>query len=196
MGLAKSIVKDFRAVKKNDPAACNSFEILINHTPLHGIIAYRLMHPLHRLGLPIIPRLVMNIVKIWTGIEIHPGAVIGSGFFIDHGYGSVIGETTEIGKNAVMFHNVTLGGTGKHHVKRHPTIGNNVLMGVGTTLLGPLTIGDNAKIGANTFIIMHDVPANSTVVGTPGRIIKLNGKKVNKKLKRTKHWEDFLNNKK
>ncbi len=195
MGLVNTIVKDFKAVKKNDPATAGFFDTLINHTPLHSIVAYRLVHPLHKLGLPVIPRFLMNIVRIWSGVEIHPGATIGSGFFIDHGNGIVIGETAEIGKNCVMFHNVTLGGTGKHQVKRHPTIGNNVLIGIGSTLLGPLKVGNNARIGANTFIIMHDVPANSTVVGTPGKIVKLNGKKVNKTLARTSHWEDFSNNK-
>ena len=196
MGLVKTIVSDVRAIKKNDPAANNYAEVLVNHAPLHSVIAYRLMYPLHRMGLPIIPRLVLNIFKIWTGIEIHPGAEIGPGFFIDHGHGIVIGETAEIGKNCIMFHDVTLGGTGKHRVKRHPTIGNNVLIGTGTTLLGPLKVGDNTKVGANTFVIMHDLPANSTVVGTPGKVVKLNGKRVRKSLRKTNHWEDFVNGKK
>ena len=196
MGLVKSIARDIRAVRENDPAAKSYADILINHTPLHSIIAYRVVRPLHKRGLPIIPRLVLNIFRVWTGIEIHPGAEIGPGMFIDHGHGVVIGETAEIGENCVMFHNVTLGGTGKHKIKRHPTIGSSVLIGAGATLLGPLKVGDNAKIGANTFLIMRDVPADSTVVGTPGRIVRLNGKKVGKKLEKTNHWEDFRNNKK
>jgi len=192
----KTVAADIRAVKANDPAAKSYVDVLLNHLPLHSIIAYRLVRPVHRIGLPIIPRLLLNIVKIWGGVEIHPGAKIGKGLFIDHGYGVVIGETAEIGENCVLFHNVTLGGTGKHKIKRHPTVGNNVLIGVGATLLGPLKVGDNAKIGANTFIIMRDVPANSTVVGTPGEIVRLNGKKARKSLKRTNHWEDFKNGKK
>jgi len=190
-----TITADIRAVKKNDPAAKSYADVLFNHTPLHTIITYRFMHPLQKAGIPIIPRFLLNLVKIWSGVEIHPGARIGPGFFIDHGHGIVIGETSEIGKNCIMFHDVTLGGTGKHRVKRHPTIGDNVLVGTGTTLLGPMKVGDNAKIGANTFIIMRDVPAECTVVGTPGRIVRLNGKRVRKSLKRTNHWEDFRNGK-
>jgi len=122
-------------------------------------------------------------MRFLTGIEIHPGAKIGRGFFIDHGMGTVIGETVEIGKNCTLFHNVTLGGTGKHKGKRHPSVGNNVVIGTGAILLGPIKVGNNVKIGADTFIINKNVPDNSTVVGTPGKIVKLNGKKVNIKLK-------------
>jgi len=155
-------------------------EALLCHTPLHGIWLYRIAHFLHtRFPLPIIPRLLSVISRFWAGVEIHPGARIGKNFFIDHGTGVVIGETVEIGDNCVMFHNVTLGGTGKHRGKRHPTIGNNVFIGTGATLLGPITVGDNAKIGANSFIVMHEVPDNCTVIGTPGRIVKLNGERVN-----------------
>ena len=120
-----------------------------------------------------------------TSIEIHPGAKIGRRFFIDHGVGVVIGETSEIGDNCVMFHNVTLGGTGKHQGKRHPTLGNNVFIGTGATLLGPIVVGANSKIGANSFIVMHDVPGNCTVIGTPGRLVKLDGARVDLPLKPT-----------
>jgi serine O-acetyltransferase len=187
--MIREIILDIQAVKKNDPAAKNYFEVLLCHTPLWTIIAYRLMHPLAKRNIPLIPRLVMTILKTKTGLEIHPDAKIGKSFFIDHGVGTVIGQTTEIGDNCTLFHNVTLGGTGKHTGKRHPTLGNNVLVGVGATLLGPIKVGDNAKIGAGTFIFMHDVPANSTVVGSPGKIVKLNGKKVDKELTKTNYKE-------
>jgi len=180
------IISDIRAVKKNDPAAKNYLEVLLCHTPLWTIIAYRLMHPLAKIGIPVLPRFGMTILKVLTGMEIHPSAKIGKSFFIDHGVGVVIGETTIIGDNCVLFQNVTLGGTGKHTGKRHPTLGNNVLVGVSATLLGPITVGDNVKIGAETFIIMEDVPSNCTVVGVPGKIVRLNGKKVNLKLKATR----------
>jgi serine O-acetyltransferase len=186
MGIIKKILSDIRAVKKNDPAAKNYVEVLLCHTPLWTIITYRLMHPLSKIGVPVLPRFVMTLSKIITGVEIHPNAEIGESFFIDHGVGIVIGETTKIGNNCVLFQNVTLGGTGKHSGKRHPTIGNNVLIGVSATLLGPITIGDNVKIGAETFIMMHDVPSNCTVVGVPGKIVRMNGKKINKALKSTK----------
>jgi serine O-acetyltransferase len=143
-------------------------------------------HRLYRWGVPFLPRLISQVMRFFTGIEIHPGAEIGKGFFIDHGMGVVIGETAVIGKNCVMFHNVTIGGTGKHTGKRHPTIGDNVLIGTAATLLGPMKVGDNAKIGAETFIINHDVPDGSTVVGTPGRVVRLNGKRANIKLKRSR----------
>jgi serine O-acetyltransferase len=125
-------------------------------------------------------------MRFLTGIEIHPGAKIGKGFFIDHGMGVVIGETVEIGKNCMLFQGVTLGGTGNHTGKRHPTIGNNVTIGAHSTILGPLNVGDNVKIGAETVIIMHDIPSNCTVVGAPGKIVKQNDKKANVLLKKTK----------
>jgi len=179
------VFEDVRAIYRNDPAARN-IEFLI-YPCWHAIAIHRyISHKLYNMGVPFIPRLLSQLMRFFTGIEIHPGADIGKGFFIDHGLGAVIGETAEIGKNCVMFHNVTIGGTGKHEGKRHPTIGDNVMVGTSATLLGPITVGDNAKIGAETFIINHDVPANTTVVGTPGRIVRLNGKKVNIKLKRCK----------
>ena len=177
---------DIKAIYRNDPAAKN-IEFLL-YPCFHEIVVHRyISHPLYVLRIPFIPRLISQIIRFLTGIEIHPGAKIGKGLFIDHGMGVVIGETSEIGENCVIFHNVSLGGTGKHKGKRHPTIGNNVLIGTAATLLGPINIGNNVKIGAETFIINHDVPSNATVVGVPGRIVRLNGKKVNIKLKKSKN---------
>ena len=183
--MLKTIIRDIKAVKENDPAAHNLLETLLCHTPLHAIVVYRLAHALYRLGIPLFPRLLSTWAKIFTGVEIHPAAEIGEGFFIDHGVGVVIGETAQVGKNCVMFHNVTLGGTGKHEGKRHPTVGDNVLIGTNSVLLGPITVGSNARIGANSFIIMHDVPPDCTVVDTPARIVKQNGKRVDLPLPRT-----------
>jgi serine O-acetyltransferase len=182
----RKIVRDIRAVAENDPAAHNLVETLFCHTPLHAIIAYRVAHQFHRLRIPLLPRVITTLAKMLTGVEIHPAAVIGEGFFIDHGIGVVIGETAQVGRNCVMFHNVTLGGTGKHRGKRHPTVQDNVFIGTNSVLLGPITVGANSRIGANSFIIMHDVPPDCTVVGTPARIVRQNGRKVDLPLPRTK----------
>ena len=171
MGLA--FIEDIKAVKRNDPAAKNIIEVILCHTPLHAILIHRILHFLHtKLKIPILPRFISVFSRCWSGIEIHPGAKIGEGFFMDHGTGVVIGETAEIGNHCVFFHGVTLGGTGHHKNKRHPTIGNNVLIGANATLLGPIKIGDNSKIGATAVIINRDVPPNCTVVGAPGRIVR------------------------
>jgi serine O-acetyltransferase len=175
-----SIIEDVKAIYRNDPAVRN-IEFLL-YPGFHAILIHRFTHFLWKLKFPFIPRLLSQISRFFTGIEIHPGARIGQGFFIDHGMGVVIGETSEIGVNCVMFHNVTLGGTGKHKGKRHPTIGDNVMIGTGAILLGPVKVGDNVKIGANTFILMRDIPDNTTVAGTPGKIVKMNGKEVNIRL--------------
>ncbi|MBN1351075.1 serine acetyltransferase [candidate division KSB1 bacterium] len=181
--MSLTFIEDIKAVKRNDPAAKNIVETLLCHTPLHAILTHRVIHFLHcSLRIPILPRCISVFSRFWSGVEIHPGAKIGKGFFIDHGTGVVIGETAEIGEYCVMFHGVTLGGTGHHLDKRHPTIGNNVLIGANATLLGPITVGDNTKIGATTVIINRDVPADCTVVGDPGRIVKRNGKQVNEPL--------------
>lgn len=172
---------DIKAIYKNDPAAKN-IEFLL-YPGLHATVAHKyISHFLYRLKIPFIPRLISQVMRTFTGIEIHPGAKIGKGFFIDHGMGIVIGETASIGDNCVLFHNVTLGGTGKEKGKRHPTIGSNVMIGTGAILLGPLVVGDNVKIGADTFIVGKDVPSNTTVVGTPGKIVKENGEKADKEL--------------
>jgi serine O-acetyltransferase len=179
----KSIFEDIKAIYRNDPAAKN-IEFLL-YPGFHAIFFHRFWHIMYRIGIPFIPRLLSQITKFFTAVEIHPGATIGQGFFIDHGSGVVIGETAEIGDDCVLFHNVTLGGTGKHVGKRHPTIGNNVFIGTGAILLGPLRVGDNVRIGANTFLYMVDIPDNATVVGTPGYITRLDGKPVNIKPKKT-----------
>jgi serine O-acetyltransferase len=179
-----SIIEDIKAIYRNDPAVRN-IEFLL-YPGLHAVIMHRFTHFLWRLKIPFLPRLLSQISRFWTGIEIHPGAKIGKGFFIDHGMGVVIGETTEIGDNCVLFHNVTLGGPGKHKGKRHPTLGNNVMVGTGAILLGPIKVGNNVKIGANTFILMQDVPDSTTVAGTPGRIVKINGQSVSIKLSPSK----------
>lgn len=173
--------EDIKAIYKNDPAVKN-IEFLL-YPGLHSIIVHRyITHPLYIIRIPFIPRLISQIMRFFTGIEIHPGAKIGRGFFIDHGMGVVIGETVGIGKDCIMFQGVSLGGIGKDKGKRHPTIGDNVLIGAESILLGPIEVGSNVKVGANTTVINKNVPSNCTVVGTPARIVKLNGKKVNLKL--------------
>ena len=184
-----AIIEDYKAVFKRDPAArtpLGFLEVLLLYSGFHAIFWHRVNHFLHAaLHIPLIPRFISQVIRWVTGVEIHPGAKIGPGFFIDHGMATVIGETAEIGKNCVLFHNVTLGGTGKHRGKRHPTLGDNVYVGTGATILGPVKIGDNAKIGAEAVVIMRDVPPNATVVGAPGKIIKLNGQKVDIELPKT-----------
>ncbi|MFP4112545.1 MAG: serine O-acetyltransferase EpsC [Candidatus Woesearchaeota archaeon] len=175
--------EDIKAIYKNDPAARGLEPIL--YPGLHAIIVHKyISHPLYRIRLKFFARFISQIMRFLTGIEIHPGAKIGKGFFIDHGMGVVIGETAEIGNDCIIFHGVTLGGTGKHQGKRHPTLGNNVLVGSSATLLGPIKVGNNSKIGAETVIINHDVPPNCTVVDAPGIIVRKDGKKVKLDLKR------------
>ncbi len=179
-----SMFEDIKAIKKNDPASKN-IEFLL-YPGLHALIIHRyISHPLYKIKIPFIPRLISQFMRFLTAIEIHPGAKIGKGMFIDHGIGIVIGETAEIGNNCVLFHNVTLGGTGHHKRKRHPTIGNNVMIGTHSTLLGPINVGNNVNIGAETVIINRDVPSDCTVVGTPGKIVKLKGKSTNLPLKKS-----------
>ena len=185
-----SIIEDIRAIYRNDPA-CRNIEFLL-YPGFHAITFHRMFHFLWKLHVPFLPRLFSQINRFFTGLEIHPGATIGPGFFVDHGMGVVIGETTIIGRNVVLFHNVTLGGTGKHHGKRHPTIGDNVFIGTGAILLGPINVGSNVKIGANSFIVMCDVPSNSTVAGTPARIIKRDGIRCDEELPRTVHIPQLL----
>ncbi|MCC6964134.1 MAG: serine O-acetyltransferase [candidate division Zixibacteria bacterium] len=180
--------EDIRAIYRNDPAARGLEPIL--YAGLHAILIHRLSHRLYRMGLRFIARLISQIARFFTGIEIHPGATLGKGVFIDHGMGLVVGETTEIGDNCVLFHNVTLGGTGKHSGKRHPTLGHNVYVGTGAIILGPVKIGDNVRIGANSFIYMGDVPDDATVVGIPARIVRLKGANVDLPLPKTQHPED------
>jgi serine O-acetyltransferase len=180
--MLRSLREDLEAVKRSDPSASGGVETLLCHTPLHAIWLHRLAHALQGLGLPVVPRLLSVLGRFWSGVEIHPAARIGRRLFIDHGTGVVIGETAEIGDDCVMFHNVTLGGTSKHRGKRHPTLGDDVFVGTGATLLGPVHVGDGAKIGANSFLRMHDVPAGVTAAGIPARIVKRDGARVDEPL--------------
>ena len=183
------IREDIRAVKRNDPAAHGWVEILLCHAPLHAILLHRLAHWLYtRLGLRLVARLLSVASRFWTGVEIHPAARIGTGLFIDHGTGVVIGETATIGDHCVMFHNVTLGGTGKYRGRRHPSVGHHVFIGTNAVLLGPIRVGDHARIGANASVINRDVPPFATVVGTPARIVKLHGERTDQALPRMALW--------
>lgn len=184
-----NIYEDIKAIYRNDPAVRN-IEFLL-YPGFHAIFFHRIAHLLWNVKIPFIPRLISQFSRFITGLEIHPGAKIGKGFFCDHGAGVVIGETAEIGENAVIFHNVTLGGTGKHKGKRHPTLGCNVFIGTGATLLGPITVGDNVKIGANSFVVMRDVPSNTTVTGTPAKIIKRNNVNCVEELPKTAFENDL-----
>lgn len=170
MGLCSGIRKDIKAVFEHDPAAVNTLEVLLAYPGFHARQCHRLAHTLFRWHVPVLPRLISHVSRFLTGIEIHPGAKIGQGFFIDHGMGVVIGETSEIGDNVTLYQGVTLGGTSQQHVKRHPTLGNNVVVGVGAQLIGDITIGDNAKVGAGS-VVIDSVPPNATVVGVPGRVV-------------------------
>ncbi len=163
--------QDFAAVFERDPAARGALEVVLTYAGFHAIVLHRVSHWLWSRGIPLLPRLLSQIGRFLTGIEIHPAALIGPGFFIDHGTGVVIGETTEIGESVILFQGVTLGGTGKERGKRHPTLGNHVVVGAGAKVLGPIVIGDHVKIGANS-VVLRSVPAHSTVVGIPGKIIK------------------------
>ena len=174
-----TIMEDVRAIYRNDPAVRN-IEFLL-YPGFHAILMHRFIHFFYKIGVPFFPRLFSQISRLLTGIEIHPGATIGAGLFIDHGAGVVVGETAEIGNNCVLFHNVTLGGTGKHKGKRHPTLGNNVFVGTGATVLGPVRIGNNARLGAGAFVYMVDIPDNCTAVGTPAVIVRKDEQKVHLK---------------
>ena len=168
------IKNDLQAVFERDPAATSTPEVILTYAGFHALLAYRVAHRLHTWGIPFVPRAISQFARWLTGIEIHPAAKIGRGFFIDHGMGVVIGETTEIGDHVTLFQGVTLGGTGKERGKRHPTLGNHVVVGAGAKILGGIKIGDNVKIGANS-VVLKSVPPNSTVIGVPARIIKTEG---------------------
>lgn len=169
--------KEIRAIFERDPAASGFIEVLLTYSGLHALVYYRVANALRRARVPVIPRMISQFAKFLTGIEIHPGATIGNGLFIDHGMGVVIGETTIIGDNVTIYQGVTLGGTGKEKGKRHPTLGSDIVIGTGAKVLGNITIGDNSYIGANA-VVIKDVPPNSTVVGVPGRVTKQDGKKI------------------
>lgn len=165
---------DLGKVMENDPAARNKLEVLLLYPSVHALINHRIAHFFYKHKFFFIARLISQISRFITGIEIHPGAKIGRGLVIDHGMGVVIGETAEVGDDVLIYHGVTLGGTGKHKGKRHPTVGNNVMIGSGAKVLGPITIGDNVKIGSNA-VVLKDVPKNATAVGIPAKnIIRTN----------------------
>jgi serine O-acetyltransferase len=169
---------DVRAARSRDPAArgVSTLEILATWPGVHALLAHRVAHALHRGGVPLLPRLIAAVSRSVTGIEIHPAAVIGCGLFIDHGMGVVIGETARIGDNVTLYQGVTLGGTGFATGKRHPTVEDNVTIGSGAKLLGPIVVGHGSKIGANS-VVIHDVPPNSTVVGNPGHPVRVEGRR-------------------
>lgn len=175
--IAVFFYREIKTAQKRDPAAGNFLEVLLLYHGVHVLVYYRAANILYRLRLVFLARLLSQTARFITGIEIHPGAKIGRGVFIDHGMGVVIGETAVIGDNVLLYQGVTLGGTGLEKGKRHPTIGNNVVIGAGAKVLGNIKIGDNSYIGANA-VVIKDVPDNSTVVGIPGRITKQEGKKI------------------
>ena len=166
------IREQFETIFREDPAAKSRLEIVLCYPGFHAILMHRVAHRLYEANIPLLPRLISQVSRFLTGIEIHPGAKIGRRFFIDHGMGVVIGETTEIGDDVLLYQGVTLGGTGNEHGKRHPTIGNNVVIGTGAKVLGGIRIGNNVKIGAGS-VVVYPVPDYSTVVGVPGRIVRM-----------------------
>ncbi|MEW5894303.1 MAG: serine O-acetyltransferase EpsC [Candidatus Omnitrophota bacterium] len=168
---------EIQAAKERDPAARNSLEILLLYPGLHAIMWHRFSHFLWKKHIPFFPRFISQIARFFTGVEIHPGAEIGKRLFIDHGMGVVIGETTIIGNNVVLFQGVTLGGTGKETGKRHPTLRDNIVVGAGAKVLGNIEIGSNSYVGANA-VVIKDVPANTTIVGVPGRITRQEGRRI------------------
>ncbi len=169
--------KEIQAIFERDPAAGGFMEVLLTYPGIHVLVFHKIARVLHRMRIPFLPRWISQVSRFFTGIEIHPGATIGKGLFIDHGMGVVIGQTAIIGDNVTLYQGVTLGGTGKEKGKRHPTVGNNVVIGAGAKILGNIKIGDNSYIGSNA-VVIKDVPDNSTVVGVPGRITKQDGKKI------------------
>ena len=172
-----TVKTDVYAAKERDPAARSTLEVLLLYPGVHAIAAHRVAHRLHKRGHTFVARAISQVARFATGIEIHPGATIGKGLMIDHGMGVVIGETAEIGDNCTIYQGVTLGGTGKDVGKRHPTLGNNVMIGAGAKVLGPMLIGDNSKVAANA-VVLTEIPENSTAVGIPAKVVKREGVRV------------------
>ncbi len=183
--------KEIAAIRERDPAARSALEVVLLYPGLHAVVFHRLAHRLWQAKIPLLPRLISQFSRMLTGVEIHPGAVIGSGLLIDHGMGVVIGETSVVGNNVTMYQGVTLGGTGKETGKRHPTIGDNVVIGAGAKVLGNIVIGGNSYIGANA-VVLQSVPANTTVVGVPGHITKQDGEKIERKLDHSKILDPIM----
>ncbi len=173
----EAMAADLAIIKERDPAARSTLEILLCYPGLHALVMHRISHRLWRLRVPLVPRLLSQVGRLFTGIEIHPGARIGQGVFIDHGMGVVIGETSVIGDHCLLYQGVTLGGTGKQHGKRHPTLKQNVVVGAGAKVLGAITVGANTRIGAGS-VLLRDVASDSTVVGIPGRVIHQSGVRI------------------
>lgn len=174
------LANEIKNIQEKDPAAGSPLEVLLCYPGMHAMIFHKVSHALYKLKLKLIARLISHMSRWLTGIEIHPGAKIGNRFFIDHGKGVVIGETTEIGNDVVIYQGVTLGGTSTKKVKRHPTLGNNIVVGCGAKVLGNITVGDNSQIGANS-VVIKDVPPDSTVIGIPAKIVKHQGRKVHER---------------
>ncbi len=170
-----TFLSDLRAPVERDPAAAGWLDVLLSYPGFHALTVHRISHALWRAKVPLLPRFLSECAHRLTGIDIHPGATIGNGFFIDHGTGVVIGSTAIIGDDVTIYQGVTLGGTSLQHTKRHPTLGDNVTVGSGAAVLGDITVGDNSKIGANS-VVVKDVPPNATVVGIPGRVVLQDGK--------------------
>ncbi len=183
--------EEIKSTKEKDPAAKNYFEIILLYSGLHALIFYRISSFFWKLKLHIVARYLSQLARFFTGIEIHPGAQIGRGLFIDHGMGVVIGETAIVGDNVTLFQGVTLGGTGKETGKRHPTIGSNVVIGAGAKVLGNIVVGSNSYVGANA-VVLKTVPENSTVVGVPGRITKQDGKKIDTQMDHSKALDPMM----
>jgi serine O-acetyltransferase len=173
----KQMLEDARSIAQRDPAAKSCLEVLLLYPGFHAVCFHRISSWFYKKEMFFIARMISQIARFLTGVEIHPGAVIGKGLFIDHGMGVVIGETAEIGDNCTIYHNVTLGGTGKDKGKRHPTVGNNVLISTGAKILGPFKVGDNSRIGANA-VVLTEVEPNTTVVGVPGRAVKRGDQRI------------------
>jgi serine O-acetyltransferase len=176
--VAREVREDLASAQARDPAArsVGRVEMLLTYGGVQALLSHRISHALHAAGVPLLPRMLAYVTTAVTGVEIHPAARIGRGLFIDHGAGVVIGETAEVGDDVTIYQGVTLGGTGFARGKRHPTVGTEVMIGAGSALLGPIVIGERSKIGANS-VVIHDVPANSTVVGNPGHPVRVDGKK-------------------
>ena len=176
--VGRELREDLTAAQERDPAArsVSRTEILLTYGGVQALLAHRVSHALNEAGLPLVPRIISNVVRVMTGVEIHPAARIGRGLFIDHGAGVVIGETASVGDDVTMYQGVTLGGTGFARGKRHPTVGDQVMIGSGAKLLGPIAVGARSKIGANS-VVIHDVPADATVVGNPGHPVRVDGRR-------------------
>ncbi|MCT0224991.1 serine O-acetyltransferase [Synechococcus sp. CS-1328] len=175
--MLNAIRADLAIIKERDPAARGTLEILLCYPGFHALVLHRLSHRLWGMGVPLLPRLLSQLSRLLTGVEIHPGARIGRGVFIDHGMGVVIGETSVVGHNCLLYQGVTLGGTGKEHGKRHPTLENNVVVGAGAKVLGAITVGANTRIGAGS-VVLRSVEPNCTVVGIPGRVVHQSGVRI------------------